>query len=136
MEVSINEVKSAENEIITNKITSKPRGVSCTKKYIHLIRSGEKTIEGRVAAPIYKNIKAGDKLRFFYRTNAQDDVVCLVNRVSKYTTFKEMLIAEGVSNCIPGTSNLEKALKVYQTFPKYREKELKYGVLAFKLQLQ
>lgn len=119
------------------EITAKrPRGVSCTKKYIQLIRSGAKTVEGRVAAPLYTKIKAGDLVRFFYRTNASDDVVCLVKCVSRYPSFGEMLAAEGVANCIPGTTDLAEALQVYHTFPKYQEKELKYGVLAFRLQLQ
>lgn len=119
-----------------NRISKKPRGVSCTKEYIHLIRSGAKTIEGRCAAPIYTKIKAGDMVRFFYRSNASDDVVCEVTRVSKYRTFKDMLIAEGVTNCVPTTSSIEKALQIYQSFPKFREKELEYGVLAFQLKLE
>lgn len=114
----------------------KPRGVSCTKEYIHLIRSGAKTIEGRCAAPIYTKIKAGDMVRFFYRTNVRDDVVCEVIRVSKYQTFKDMLMAEGVANCVPTTTSLEKALQIYHSFPKFREKELEYGVLAFQLKIE
>lgn len=113
----------------------KPRGVSCTKEYIHLIRSGAKTVEGRCAVPLYTKIKAGDVVRFFYRAKASDDVVCEVTRVNKYKTFKDMLIAEGVANCVPTTTSLEKALQVYRSFPKFREKELEYGVLAFQLKL-
>lgn len=126
-------MKSSQGE---RKILKKPRGVSCTKEYIHLIRSGVKTIEGRCAVPLYMKIKAGDMVRFFYRSNASDDVICEVIRVSKYQTFKDMLIAEGVNNCVPTATSLERALEVYHSFPKFREKELEYGVLALQLKLE
>ena len=44
------------------------------KKYIHQIRSGEKTVEGRVSKGAILKYCPGDKIRFYYYSNASDDV--------------------------------------------------------------
>lgn len=113
----------------------KPRGITCIKKYIHLIREGKKTVEGRVNSPFYKDIRKGSLIRLFYVGNPNDDVVCFVKNVNKYDTFEEMLKSEGISNCLPNETDLQKAISVYKGIPGYAEKGDKYGVLAFQVEV-
>jgi ASC-1-like (ASCH) protein len=110
-------------------------GLSCAEKYICWIRDGVKTVEGRVNDPKYENIKAGSLIRLFDQSNESSYVLCLVKSVNRYKTFEEMLKTEGVSNCVPETSDLEEALKIYRGFPGYEVREVKYGALAFQLQI-
>jgi ASC-1-like (ASCH) protein len=124
-------INSGSNDLMCPKA----RGILCTKKYIHLIRDCKKTVEGRVNDPKYKSIKAGTYVRFYYMSNAKDDVTCLVTNVNKYQTFEEMLTNEGISNCIPGESNMEVALNIYRSFPGYEQKEKNFGVIALRLEV-
>jgi ASC-1-like (ASCH) protein len=71
--------------------TRRVKSITMQKRYIQEIRSGAKTVEGRVGISIVKNIHAGQLLRFYYMANSRDDVVCLVERVERYESFREML---------------------------------------------
>jgi len=111
----------------------KVKSITLMKKYIHLIRDGKKTIEGRVGTAMFTGIRAGDHIRFFYMHNQKDDVTCEVTRVTKYKTFRKMMEEEGVQRCIPDCRNLEEGCEIYNRIPGYSVKESKFGVIAFKL---
>lgn len=103
------------------------------KKYIDLIRSGKKTVEGRVRTGAFEFAKAGDLVSFY--TYQGDRISCRVKKVKNYDTFREMLTNEGVSNCLPGlsNSNIDEAVKIYHSIPKYEEKAKAYGVVALQI---
>lgn len=113
----------------------KPISITLMKRYIHHIKSGRKTVEGRVATRMFADIRQGDWLRFFYHHDPNDDVVCEVLEANRYPTFREMLENEGTSQCIPGMDRVESGVRLYQNLPGYREKEAKFGVIAFKLKV-
>lgn len=110
---------------------------SCTlmEKYIRLIKQGKKTVEARVAIPMFKNWQEADSIRFFSRRNPSVDVIVkIVNRTS-YKTFRQMLEAEGVENLIPEINNIDEGERIYLKIPNYADREKQYGVLAFRLEL-
>lgn len=104
------------------------------KKYIHQIKSGEKTVEGRIFKDRILKYQVGDRLRFYYVSNAQDDVVCRIVKLKKFSSFQEMLVKAGFKACIPEASSSEEALAIYDSIPGYREKAVFFGVVAIYLQ--
>lgn len=126
---------STSHSSSTNSEKKKPISITLMKRYIHHIKAGRKTVEGRVATQMFKNIRAGDVLRFFYHHDQNDDVVCEVLEANRYSTFREMLEKEGTSECIPGMNRVEEGVRLYQGLPGYKEKEAKFGVIAFKLKV-
>jgi len=105
------------------------------KKYIHQISGGGKTIEGRINSGIILRYRIGDRIRFFYKQNPSDDVVCKIEDIRKYDTFKAMLEEEGYQKCLTDVGSLEEAVAVYDTIPGYRERAARHGVTAIHLQL-
>lgn len=117
-------------------IPAQPRRHSVTlrKKYIHQIRSGQKTIEGRINSGMMLKMKPGDEVRFFYMHNKFDDVVCKITKIEKFVSFAEMLEACGYKNCITDVRSLREAIDLYASIPKYPEKAARFGVLAIHIQ--
>jgi len=110
---------------------------SCTlkEKYIALIKQGKKTVEARVAIPMFQNWQEGDKIRFFSRRNSHIKVSAKIVGKAHYKTFRQMLKAEGVEKVIPEISNIYEGERIYLKIPKYAEREKQYGVLAFRIEV-
>ena len=103
------------------------------KKYIHQIRTGEKTVEGRISKGAVLKYRPGDKIHFYYFSNTSDDVTCQIVDVKRFNSFREMLVDSGFKSCIPDAISLELGVKAYDQIPKYSEKAAKFGVTAIHL---
>lgn len=104
------------------------------KKYIELIRSGKKTVEGRINKGSFVFAKVGDSISFY--TYQGDRISCRITGVNTYSNFREMLKQEGVSNCLPGVVDIEEGVKTYHAIPNYEQNAKKYGVVALKILLE
>jgi len=94
------------------------------------IKAGRKTVETRAATERYTGIQEGDTLT----------LVCdgkkLTKQVKKVTRFKTIsaLIKKYSPALInPGASTLEEMEAMYYSYPGYKEKIKKHGILAFEL---
>jgi len=103
------------------------------KMYIHQIRNGEKTVEGRISKGAVLKYLPGDKIRFYYFSNASDDVTCQIVAIKCFASFKDMLVDAGVKNCLPNVNSVEDGVKAYDSIPKYSEKAAQFGVTAIHL---
>ncbi|MCB9092546.1 MAG: GNAT family N-acetyltransferase [Halobacteriovoraceae bacterium] len=106
------------------------------KKYIHQIKSGRKTIEGRINSGIVLRYRSGDQIRFFYQQDPSDDALCDITDIRKYGSFREMLQQEGYQKCLTDVRSLEEAVRVYDQIPGYAERAAKFGVVAIQLNLK
>lgn len=102
-------------------------------KYLHLIRDGFKTIEGKVNKPKYDSIQKGDIIKFVSSSESLEKIFCRVEDRVFYPTFRDMLIKEGLENCLPGSASIEDGVAVYHSFPDYARDEQTYQVSAFKI---
>lgn len=103
------------------------------RQYIHSIRNGEKTVEGRIAERAVLKYAVGDQVEFYYFTNSSDRVRCQIHKIEKFNSFKEMLVATGFKACVPQCENLQEAIEAYDRIPKYKEKARVSGVFAIHL---
>lgn len=95
-----------------------------------MIRSGKKTVEGRIAKPKYGSFRPGDTLEF----RAEDEIlVTNIVELKQFSSFELMLNHFGVQACLPDLDSMEEAVKVYRSFPNYAEQESIYGVMGIKV---
>lgn len=105
------------------------------KVYIHQIRKGQKTIEGRIfSGPVLK-FKQGDAIRFFYQADESDDVKCRITKIEKFASFREMLTNCGFNKCLAEVRSLEQAVKVYDDIKGYTDRARQHGVAAIHLEV-
>lgn len=97
--------------------------------YLGFIKSGQKTVEGRLNKGKFKALQVGDFLKLTDGSNLQFEIT----GKRTYESFSEMITSEGVENVIPDKENIEEATKVYYKFytPK-QEKE--FGVVAIEIE--
>lgn len=106
------------------------QSVTLKHPYVDQIKSGEKTVEGRINSGMFAKVRPGEGIKFF---NHISEVYCTIDNVSKYRSFEEMLREEGVQNCLPGVKSLRDGVSIYDRIKGYSDRAKKSGVVALKL---
>ncbi len=105
---------------------------------VEAIRTGDKTIEGRLGKPRFLQIQVGDILtiREDIWSNRQiigshDDVLRVkVSQVLYFESFREMLEAVDFTAAVPTAKTIDDAVHQYAEFYSSDDEE-EYGVVAF-----
>jgi ASC-1-like (ASCH) protein len=109
---------------------------SLKQNWFDLIKSGLKTVEGRLNKGDFANIKPGDLIHFYSNkdTNKSDLVKTLVVSIKEYNTFREMITKERLKYVLPGIKTINDGVLIYDSiYPK--EIQQNYKVLAIRLKL-
>ena len=109
--------------------------ISIQEKYLDLIKSGDKQVEGRLNRSIFKNIRVGDQVSWTWNNKK----VCTeIIYIHKYESFQDMLEQEKLSRVLPGINNIQDGIKIYDQFYHEKIKEIddRYKILAFGLKLK
>lgn len=91
------------------------------------IRNGKKIVETRAATVKFRNIKLGDMVVFVC---GKDKFERKVKRVQIFKSIASLLNKYKVKDIMPSLSNREELEKVYYSFPNYKEKIEKFGLIA------
>ena len=106
--------------------------------YLANLRSGLKSHEGRLARPQYLTLHPGDYIQICsvtIKALEEDASIFEVRRITRYETFREMLLAHGVRAFLPEIEDVDEAVQVYRGFPGYAEGEVELGVVGIELRL-
>ncbi len=95
------------------------------------IKSGVKTVETRAGSPDYIKIKMGDTVEL---SCGSDKFTKTVKKVSVFKTLDDLLEVYSPEEINPETLSSEEVIKLYYSFPNYRDRIEKYGMLAFELE--
>lgn len=102
------------------------------------IKSGLKTVEGRTPRDAddkrFDEMTAGDTVTFVNK-ETKDVVVCDVLYVNRYLSTREMLEKEGIENTLPGFTDIEKGIELYNSIEDYEDRIKKYGIYAIGIKL-
>ena len=93
--------------------------------------NGQKTIEGRLRKGKFLDIKRGDIVTILNSDNSR--ITRKIKRVTKYTSFNNMIILEDIDYILPGVNSLEEGLTIYRQFYT-KEMEEKCGVVAIEIE--
>ncbi|XRQ08582.1 ASCH domain-containing protein [Actinomadura welshii] len=105
------------------------REMNLYRRYFDLVAAGRKTIEIRVQYPNLRKLKAGNHIRFIC---GRDDVLTQVKRVARYSSFEEMIDAEGPSNVDPDSPRDQQLANIRRIYGPEKEA---LGVLAIEIAL-
>lgn len=101
------------------------------REYMESIMRGEKIVEGRINAFPFDRLKKNTTISFI---NGERTISCDVVEITKYKSWREMLLAEGVSNCLGrNVTHPDEGVSIYESIPNYEERAQKYGVLGIRL---
>ncbi len=95
------------------------------------IKNGKKKVETRAATKRYRGIRTGDKVRLICDTQKFEKTI---KKVKTFKSIRTLLGNYTVNEIIPGANDETELRKVYYSFPGYREKIKKHGLIAFELQ--
>lgn len=93
------------------------------------IRRGTKSIETRAGSLRYRNIKAGDTAVFVC---GKDKFEKPINKIKNFKTLDRLFDHYGIRKIMPGLTKKE-AFKMYESYPGYKLKLKKFGIIAFEL---
>ena len=112
-------------------INSKEHEINVQNPWFDSIKSGKKTVEGRLNKGTFYEFKIGDIIKI---NNNNDDFKVKIINIDKYESFNDMIIHKGLDNVLPGIETLEEGVAVYRQF--YSEdKEKEFKVLAITVKL-
>jgi ASC-1-like (ASCH) protein/GNAT superfamily N-acetyltransferase len=94
------------------------RSLRIQGRYLTMIKSGEKTLEIRVAYDHIKRIKRGDQIKL---VSGNDQVVCCVRDVRRYPGFDQMLKHEDAKQALPGLRPSEALQTLRGIYPPDKE---------------
>lgn len=111
----------------------KIHNLSIKAQFLTMIIEDKKTLEGRLAKPIIKDIREGDFLCF---TSTIEPVIVRVTKKEKFKSIEEMLEnPERRNKLLPGYS-YEDAKNVYYSFTGYKENHLNMGMFVFSFEVK
>ena len=95
------------------------------------IRSGKKKVETRAATVKYRNFRPGDTLKFVCE---KASFIKSIGKVRNFRTIAGLLKAYSPSQVNPTCKTARELREVYYSFPGYREKIEKFGIVALELE--
>lgn len=99
-------------------------------RIFELIKVGKKTIDTRAATDKYQRIRAGDILVFKCGKDRLEKVVVKVHHLRD---IKDLIQSLDLRKIMPFVSSIRQAKQIWYSFPNYREKIKRYGLVAFEI---
>ena len=102
--------------------------------YYNFMLKGTKRIEIRLNDEKRRNIKVGDKIKFYKEPNLEEDFLTEVVEILKFNDFQEMIDNLKIEELADKSLTKD---ELFSTLEKYysKEKEEKYGVLGIRIKL-
>jgi len=104
--------------------------ITIKQPWFNLIKSGSKTIEGRLNSGLFAKLQVGNIITWL-----NQNMKCKVKIISikKYDSFRMMLEKEGLDKVLPTIDNIDDGVKLYRQY--YSIEKEKVGVVAIKMKV-
>lgn len=107
------------------------QSMSLADPWFNLVKSGQKTIEGRLKKDKFVTIKPNDNWVVFNHDKSEHFFI-RVNEVISYNSFEEYLSQEGLKRTLPNVRSIEEGVEIYRQYYS-EEQEMTYGIIAIGL---
>lgn len=94
------------------------------------IKSGKKTVETRAATEKYRNIKDGDLMVLVC---GKEKFEMKVKKAKIFKSIKSLIKAYAIKKIMPNLSTEKELRDAYYSYPNYKEKIKKFGIIALEL---
>ncbi len=103
---------------------------SVSEPWFSLIKTGLKTVEGRLNKGDFAQMKKGDEI-VFSNDSFGYNRYCKVRIVNtkRYRTFHEYLSTEGLNKCLPGVDTINEGENIYHKYYSPEDAQ-RFGILA------
>ncbi len=98
------------------------------KFFFDAIKKGLKKIETRAGSPAYLKIKERDLLIF---SCSGKRIKKQIKKIYYFKTLDDLLGQYDFKEIMPLASSREESIKIWYSFPGYKERLKKYGIIAF-----
>lgn len=98
-------------------------------KYEQIV-NGIKTIETRAGTVKYTDLMPGDRLMLVC---GKDKSAKTISFVKHYDSIANMLEELPLNQILPNASDIDEAIRIYNSFPGYKHKIEQYGIVALGL---
>lgn len=113
------------------KQLKQPIKLTIKQPWFDLIKSGKKTIEGRLKRGIFIKLKPNDIIIWEHK---KLNLKVTVKYINNYNSFEEMLKKEGMEKVLPNINSIEAGVNKYHEYFSL-EDEKQYGVISIGMQL-
>ena len=108
-----------------------------SQPWFNYIKSGEKTIEGRLNKDFWKDLNIDDIIIWY---NNDKNFKTKVIKKNIYKSFRDYLSNEDLNKCLPNINNIDDGLNIYYQYYNKDDTagtfgEKKYGIVALHLEL-
>ena len=104
--------------------------MSLNENMFDLVKSGKKTIEGRINDNKRLSIKIGDFINF-KKNKSEETVMVQVLKITRHGDFEKALRSGKLKNMLPGFRTVKEGVEYYYKFPNYEKKSIELGVVNF-----
>lgn len=101
--------------------------------YFSYLKSGQKTIEGRLLKGKYAKIKIGDQI-LVKNIEETEEILVEVMALNFYPSFRDLVKTEKINKLLPNISTVEEGIQIYKQFYNPEEEQI-YGVVAIHIRL-
>ena len=105
------------------------RIIRVKREFLNLIKAGKKTLEVRVAHPLFKSIRPGQQLRIALR---DDEQVVQITDSRRYDSFEQMLDVEDYTRIAPQMEGKGQLLALLREI--YPPEKEKLGVIVLQME--
>ena len=100
-------------------------------EWFEFVRSGIKTVEGRMKTERFINLKVGDIIEFY---NDNENINVYVKKITEYKNFRKMLLFETLPKVLPGVNSINNGVKIYNDI--YKDENIEsHNVIAIEFKL-
>lgn len=113
------------------RVIIEDHSINVQNPWFDKIKSGKKTVEGRLNKGTFAEFKIGDIIKI---NNDNHNFKVKIINIDNYESFSDMIIHKGLDNVLPGIKTLEEGVAVYRQFY-LEDKEKEFKVLAITVKL-
>lgn len=86
--------------------------ILCQDPWFSYLKEGKKPVEGRKGTPKYREIRAGDCIRFV-KPEGGESFLMTVKKIDAFRSLDDYLNGVGLTNALPGVKTLEEGRNIY-----------------------
>lgn len=121
------------NESLLNKSLHNIHSSDLQSPHFENISSGKKIYECRINDEKRQKMSVNHLWQLKHATNDNLSIMTIILERKEYKNFEEAIKSVDLEQLLPGVKTVEEAIELYHSFPGYKEKAEKYGVVIFKV---
>jgi len=109
-----------------------PARLNLRPRPFNAIKAGSKKVEVRANKPSVRALRESETL-IFVNTETHEQLSCIIERMTLYPSVRALLLAEGTSETLSSTNDLEEGIRSIESIGDYKKIIAENGVFAIRV---